>query len=275
MQPMAKVLGQSRTPRREAGLSATSRRLGYRLGPAIWPLAVLALVLIGWSLYARSAQGHVFPTPRATVTGFWHSLLSPANWRATALSWRSLAIGYGVAGALGLPLGLVMGVSRRVDRVLGIYLDIALVTPMIVLMPVVLMAIGVTATAEVVVVIFFALPYVTLPVRNGVRALPQLWFDLARSLCATRSQVWRFILLPGARAGTVHGLRLGLAHALSGLFIVELTLVSIGTGKVIMTDEANFDFGAMIGYIVLVMLQALIVMTGLRYLDRNRRDVAL
>jgi ABC-type nitrate/sulfonate/bicarbonate transport system permease component len=273
MQPMAKLLGQSR-PGQETRASATGG-VGQRLGPAVWPLAVLAVILIGWSLYAQSAQGHVFPTPRATVAGFWHALLSPADWRATVLSWRSLAIGYAVASALGLLLGLVMGMSRRADRVLGIYLDIVLVTPMIVLMPIVLMAIGVTATAEVVVVIFFALPYVTLPVRNGVRAMPQLWFDLAHSLCATRRQVWRFILLPGTRASAVHGLRLGLAHALSGLFIVELTLVSIGTGKVIMADEANFDFGAMIGYIVLVMLQVLIVMTGLRYLDRNRRDVAL
>ena len=182
-----------------------------------------------------------------------------------------MALGYAISVVFGVLLGLLLGSSPRVDKILGIYLDIALVTPMIVMMPLVLIALGVTTTAEVVVVILFALPYVTLPIRDGVRTIPQLWFDLSNSLCATNRQKWRFILLPGARRAITDGLRLGLAHALSGLLIVELTLVSLGIGQVVVTYKAEFAFGSMIGYLGLLMAQILVVMTFISRFDHDNR----
>ena len=242
-----------------------------RLGPVLAPLLVLVGFVVAWQIYARTAGGSLFPTPRETVIGFWDSARSPSIWRDTARSWRALALGYGISVVLGVLFGLLLGSSRRVDKVLGVYLDIALVTPMIVMMPIVLIALGVTATAEVVVVIFFALPYVTLPIRDGVRTMPQLWFDLSRSLCATNPQTWRYILLPGARRAITDGLRLGLAHALSGLLVVEFTLVSLGIGQVVLTYKAEFAFGSMIGYVLFIMVQILIVMTFITRLNRDTR----
>lgn len=238
--------------------------------PVVAPLAVLAVLLVVWSAYARSSGGSLFPTPTQVAVGFWDALTSGHVWSQTMVSWRSLVIGYVLSAVIGIALGLLLGSSRLTDRTLGVYLDIALVTPMIVMMPIVLIALGVTRTAEVVVVMFFSIPYVTLPIRNGVRAMPQLWFDLSRSLCASRLQVWRFILLPGARSVITHGLRLGLAHALSGLLVVEFTLVALGIGQVVLDAKAAFDFGSMIGYLLLVMAQVLVVMGALRLVDRER-----
>lgn len=249
----------------------SSELLTRRVLPVLAPLAVLVVFVLIWSVYAHTAGGSLFPTPIQTVHGFWDSARSSTIWRQTALSWRSLAIGYGISVVGGILFGLLLGVSRPVDRILGIYLDIALVTPMIVMMPIVLIALGVTSTAEVVVVIFFSLPYVTLPIRNGVRSMPQLWFDLSASLCANRRQTWRHILLPGARRAIANGLRLGLAHALSGLLVVEFTLVALGIGQVVLTYKANFELGAMIGYVFLVMAQVLLVMTAITRLDREPR----
>lgn len=237
--------------------------------PVVLPLLVLVVIVAAWSEYAHSNTGTLFPTPSATLSGFTDSLTSGSAWRETLRSWHSLVIGYAIAVAIGLVLGFVLGASRKVDRILGVYLDIALVTPMIVLMPVVLIALGVTARAEETVVVLFAAPYVILPIRTGVRAMPKMWFDLARSMCANRRQTWQMILLPGARSSVVHGLRLGLAHALTGLFVVEFTLVSIGIGNVVLTYKANFDYGGMIGYVLLVMAQVLIVMSLLTKLDRK------
>jgi NitT/TauT family transport system permease protein len=269
-------------------LTNTSARRETRLRAPLWmrvgtdrmwavvaPLCVLAALLGAWSLYARYSPGHLFPTVGATASGFAHSLTSGSDWSATLHSWRTLAIGYGIAVVLGVPLGLTLGRNRLLDRLLGSYLDIALVVPMIVMMPVVLLAVGVTAKAQVVVIVLFALPYVVMPVRNHVRRLPRVWLDLAGTLGASRRRLWQFVLIPGARSGIVLGLRLGLAHALSGLFIAELTLVSLGIGKVILTDQANFDFGPMIGYIFLVMFQVVLVMAALRSLTGAEEEVSL
>jgi ABC-type nitrate/sulfonate/bicarbonate transport system permease component len=266
-------------------LSAPGARSMKRLRAPLWmrlsrtrivlllaPLVVLGVLLGAWAIYAAHSAGHLFPTVGETARGLGHSLVSGSDWSATLRSWRTLAIGYGIAVALGVPLGLTLGRSRNLDRLFGTYLDIALVVPMIVLMPVVLLAVGVTAKAQVVVIVLFALPYVVLPVRNHVRRLPRVWLDLASTLGASRIRLWRFVLFPGARSGIVLGLRLGLAHALSGLFIAELTLISLGIGQVILADQSNFDFGPMIGYIIIVMAQVVIVMALLRSMDTGEEE---
>lgn len=246
-----------------------------RVAQVLLPLAVLGAIAIAWTFYAATAEGHVFPTVSETVRGFWETLTSGADWRATLVSWRSLAIGYAVAAVAGIALGLLLGVSRIADRLFGVYLDLMLVVPMIVIMPIVLIALGVTAKAEVVVIIFFAVPYVALPTRTVVREMPQLWFDVFASLGANRARLWRYLLVPGSRAGIVHGLRLGLAHALSGLFVVELTLVALGVGNVILQYRGQFEFGKMIGYIGLLMLQVLVVMSLINRVDRSSEVTSL
>lgn len=269
-------------------LSNIGARSGKQLRAPLWmrlgktqliavvaPLCVLGVLLAAWAIYAAHSAGHLFPTVGSTVSGVGSAITSGSDWSATLRSWRTLAIGYGIAVALGIPLGLTLGRNRTVDRLLGTYLDIALVVPMIVLMPVVLLAIGITATAQVVVIVLFALPYVVLPIRNHVRRMPRVWLDLASTLGASKPQQWRFFLLPGARSGIILGLRLGLAHALSGLFIAELTLLSLGIGQVILADQSSFDFGPMIGYIVVVIAQVVIVMAALRSLDRGEGQVEL
>jgi ABC-type nitrate/sulfonate/bicarbonate transport system permease component len=244
---------------------------GPWLVPVLAPLVVLALLVTAWQLYAQTLGGALFPTPSDTVNGFWESARSGSVWRETAISWRALAIGYGVSVVLGVTFGLLLGLNRWVDRVFGVFLDISIVTPMIVVMPIVLIALGVNATAQVVVVIFFSMPYVTLPVRNGVRTMPQLWFDLSKMLCLSRLQTWRYVVLPGARGPITNGLRLGLAHALTGLLVVEFTLVALGIGGVVLNYRAQFLFGEMFGYLLLVMVQIVIVMTLINRLYGNAR----
>jgi NitT/TauT family transport system permease protein len=263
-------LGDGRsTLRRGKSSSVLSGRSWFV--PVLAPLVVLALVVSAWQLYAQTLGGVLFPTPADTVSGFWESARSGSVWRKTAISWRSLAIGYGVSVVLGVTLGLLLGLNRRVDKVFGVFLDISIVTPMIVVMPIVLMALGINATAQVVVVIFFSMPYVTLPIRNGVRTMPQLWFDLSQMLCASRSQTWRYVVLPGARGAISNGLRLGLAHALTGLLVVEFTLVALGIGGVVLNYQAQFLFGQMFGYLFLVMAQIVILMTLINRLYGNAR----
>lgn len=238
------------------------------------PLVVLAVLVAVWWWYATFFGGALFPGPGEAARGFWTTATSGDVWAHTAKSWRSFAIGYCVSAVLGTAIGILMGTNRWIDNVFGVYLDIAIVTPMIVMLPIVLIALGITAVSEVVVIVFFAIPYVIMPVRNGVRGLPSLWFDLSRMLCASRRQTWRYVLLPGARRPIVDGLRLGLAHALSGMMIVELTLVAIGIGQVVLNYQAQFEFGDMFGYLFLVMLQVVIALTLVNRLYESSRKEA-
>lgn len=237
----------------------------------VLPAAVAAIVVAAWQLDVSTLHTSLVPTPTNVARGFWTSMTSSADWAESATSWLSLAIGYAISAVGGVAIGVLLGWKRGLDRTLGVYVDLAMVVPEIVMMPIILIALGVTRKAEVVVIIMFSAPYVIMPIRNGVRALPAAWIDLSMSLCATRRQLWRHVLLPGSREVIAAGLRIGLGHALTGLLVVELTLVSLGIGKVVTDYQSAYEFGPMFGYILLVMCQVFVIMGLISLVEAKSR----
>ncbi|MFN3651198.1 MAG: ABC transporter permease [Armatimonadota bacterium] len=78
------------------------------------PLGVFAVLLVAWSvvsalgIYPKSA----FPPPQAVLEGFAHEVRSGRMLTDVAASLWRVAIGFGVAVALSVPVGLWMGHSR-------------------------------------------------------------------------------------------------------------------------------------------------------------------
>lgn len=239
--------------------------------PVALPVGVAIVVVAAWQIYVATVNASLVPTPVTVAEGFWSAATTSGDWSATGRSWLSLAMGFGIAAVGGVILGLLLGWNRALDRSIGVYVDIALVMPEIVLMPIILIALGVTMRAEVAVIVLFSAPYVIMPIRNGVRSMPREWLDLYKSLCATRPQVWRHLLLPASREMIGTGLRIGLGHALTGLLIVELTLVALGIGNVVIGYQSAYDFGSMFGYILLVMCQVFLLMGLISLIEARSR----
>jgi NitT/TauT family transport system permease protein len=171
------------------------------------------------------------------------------------------------AVVIGVPLGLIMGRSRTVDGSAGALVDVMMVTPMVVVMPIVLMALGLTRQSQAVVVLLFALPYVAVPCRTGVRGIDRGLIEMSHSFGAREWQLWRDILLPGATPAVVTGLRLGFGQAITGMVVVELTLLSIGIGNVLLSYQHSFQAAKMFALIGLVVVESVIVLGALRLLE--------
>jgi ABC-type nitrate/sulfonate/bicarbonate transport system permease component len=233
------------------------------------PLAVLAVLVAAWQSYASRSGNFLMPRPLGFVRAIPEVLGSGEAWRALAASDVSLAIGYGIAVGVGIPLGLTMARSRLAHRVLGPYLDIAIVVPMAVMMPVVLMALGLTRQAQVAVVVLFAVPFIVVATRDGARTMRAEWTDMARVFGAGELQLWRRVLLPGSVGAIVAGLRLGFAQALTGLVTVELTLIALGIGKQMIVYQSHFQSAQLFVFVALLMAQSVAVLSLLRLLEQR------
>lgn len=246
-----------------------SRPLGTLYRQVVLPLAVLAAVLLGWQAYAQRRGSFLMPSP-ADVAGAVPGVLGSGSvWDALATSDLSLLMGYAVSVVVGIPVGLLMARNRWADRVLAPYLDIAIVVPMAVMMPVVLIALGLTRQAQVVVIVLFALPFVVVSTRAGARTLPPEWTEMARVFGAGELTTWRRVLLPGSVSSIVTGLRLGFAQALTGLVTVELTLIALGIGRQLVLFQSHFESAALLAFVALLMAQSVLVMSLLGWLERR------
>jgi NitT/TauT family transport system permease protein len=244
---------------------------GYILASP-WTYRLLTLVIIGtvWEVYASRAKLLLVPTFSATVVGVGELLVDPDTWRAFALSNQALVVGFAISVVFGLLLGLGAARYRRVEGFLDPYLSILLVTPMAALIPILIMALGIQSLASrVFLVIVFSIPVVIVNTRAGVRQVDPGLIEMATSFGAREREIWRKILLPGALPAIMTGIRLGLGRAVTGMVIIELLMVAVGIGGLILRYQGQFEAGLLYGVVVLVVLEALILVSIVRVIERR------
>jgi NitT/TauT family transport system permease protein len=204
-------------------------------------LAFLAL----WQWAAWVPVSFNFPTPWATFLALADLLRSGALLQATATSLQSLALGFGAAVLIGVPLGLVMGVVRGVGRVARIYLDLLIALPTAALIPPVILSFGISIASSAVIVFVFSAPFITMNAYGGVRdARPRL-IEMARAFGATWGRLFTRVIVPSAMPMILAGMRLGLSRAFLGLIVAELLLSPFGLGKLIMNSRSMFEHDKM------------------------------
>ena len=242
---------------------------GYVLGSA-WTYRLLVLVVVGsaWELYATRAKLLLVPTFTGTLRGVGQLILDPKVWKAFLISNQALIVGFGIAVVFGILLGLGAARYRRVEGFVDPYLSILLVTPMAALIPILIMSLGVQSLASrVFLVVVFAIPVVIVNSRAGVRQVDPGLIEMATSFGAGEREIWRKILLPGALPAIMTGVRLGLGRAVTGMVIIELLMVAAGIGGLILNYQGKFQANLLYGVIVLVVLEALILVSLVRVIE--------
>jgi len=147
------------------------------------------------------------------------------------------------------------------------YLSILLVTPMAALIPIIIMATGLGLGSRTLVVFTFALATITINTRAGVRMVEPGWIEMARAFGATERQLWRRVLLRGARPAVLMGLRLGLIRAVSGMVTMELLLVAVGVGRLINDFQGNLEGAEMYATVLVVVAEAVLLTQVFRKLE--------
>ncbi|MGV9881190.1 ABC transporter permease [Streptomyces sp. NPDC003006] len=261
-----------RSPGAQAGPCPARRsgRLRRFLGMNL-PYQLLTFVIFaaGWELYARARGGLLLPgfteTVRATV-----ELLGEAElWQALYVSNQALLLGFALAVAVGVPVGIALGRFRRFERYADVYLNILLVTPMAALIPLLVMSVGVGPVSRIVLVTLFSVVMVIVNSRTGVRQVDPALVEMARSFGADERRIWTRILLPAALPAIMTGIRLGLGRAVTGMVLVELLMVSDGLGGLILTYRGLLKAPPLYGTIVIILAEALILFSAAHWAERR------
>jgi ABC-type nitrate/sulfonate/bicarbonate transport system permease component len=241
------------------------RRVG-RIAAVVLPITVAAAGATAWQVAATAGTGGsvLIPTFTDFVGAVVHLLGSPSFWSAVWTSQSALLVGFAIAVAVGVPLGLYVGRHATLDGLLSGYLDIAVVTPTAVFMPLVIVVLGPTFSARVVVIVVFALPFIVVPCRTGSATVPAPLVAMTRSYGGSTGAVWREVVLPASVPAIFTGLRQGFAHALTGMIIIELTFLAVGIGRLIQDSQAQFDAASVFAVTFLIIAEGVVLMALLQ-----------
>ncbi len=203
----------------------------------------LGLVLGVWTLATASGlvPGRILPAPDAVGAALlesWRSgALLPALLRSALRGLGGYAIGVGI----GIPLGVGLAQSRPLDAALG-NLSVALqALPSACWFPLALIWFGPSETAVRFVTVTGAAPAVALAVRSGIRNLPPLISQAAKTLGARGWRLGWHVLLPASLPACLTGMRQGWAFAWRTLMAAELLSQGLAPGLGSLLKQGQTD----------------------------------
>jgi len=139
-------------------------------------------------------------------------------------------LGYSAAIASGVPLGLALGASARVRAFIRPLVDFFRPIPPLAWVPLAIPWFGIGVTAAAFIIFLGAFFPLVLNSAAGVNTLDPVYVDAARTLDASRLQIWTKVLVPGAMPCILTGLRVALGIAWMTLVAAEYTDVREGYG---------------------------------------------
>jgi NitT/TauT family transport system permease protein len=217
-------------------------------------IVAVALCLCAWEIFARSGNATTLTPPLALIGQTLVRVAADGSLAINTLYTLSrVFIALGIAFAMAVPLGLLMGRSRFSERFFVPIVNILLPIPSLAWIPLFVLWFGIGETATICVVVYAASFPLICNVWAGVRAVPPLWVRAATIMGAGRPKLLRSVVWPAALAYTLTGLRLAHGRAWIGVIGGEmLASPAHGLGQVLFNAKEFLNASAMMSVLIVI-----------------------
>lgn len=221
----------------------------------LWRLWFFVLVLVLWWVLSDGSTSTFFPPLREIVASL-HELWIVGD--AHGELWSSLghfAIGYPLAGLLGVGIGALLWRFHRVGDAVSPVLYFVYVVPTAALLPAIVALMGIGSSMKVTIIVLAAIWPTLLNTLDGMRGVDPVKLDTARVLHMSSARTVRTVVLPGAMPQIMAGLRHSLQIAVIMMVVSELIASRAGIGFFILDAQQRFAMTEMwTGIIVLAVV---------------------
>jgi ABC-type nitrate/sulfonate/bicarbonate transport system permease component len=222
----------------------------------IAPLLAIAGALGLWELLTRSGilNPHHVPPMTDTVAELAQLLQESSFWSAVGSTLQGWALGLGIAAALAIPLGILIGSSATAYRAVRFVVEFLRPIPSVALVPLAVLIYGVGLESKVFLAAFASFWPLFVQTLYGVQDVDPVATDTARSFGLNGFERLFRIKLPSAVPYIATGLRISSSVALILAVTAEIVIGSAGLGREINIARQG---GA------IELMYALIITTGL------------
>jgi NitT/TauT family transport system permease protein len=264
-----------RRPRRTPALFAIRAPISRR---ARWTLIALSIgvPVAGWLVLA--ASGSVSPTFLPSPVAVWSAGVEMARTGQllgdTWASVRRVLEGFGLAVAVSVPLGIVMGSFRAGQAFLEPVIGLLRYLPASAFIPLLIIWLGLGEPSKVAILFIGTVFFNTLMTADAVRLVPGALIDVSYTLGARRGEVLRKVIVPHALPGMLDAMRVNAAAAWNFVVVAELVASENGLGYRIVRAQRFLQTDRIFAVLVVIGVIGLGIDLALRLLrDRIGRWV--
>ena len=222
-----------------------------------------------WEIVGLTGTVEIFPPFHKVLLTMAEVVTSEEFQQALLITGEAWALGLGLAILIGIPIGVLMGMSRAAERLLGVWVNILISAPLTAVVPALIPLLGIGQTTVVVTVFLFAVFIIVIDTEAGVRRANRTLIEMARSFGATRGQIWRKVLILAALPEILAGLRLGVIRATKGVVIGQLIAALLGFGEIFEFYIQNFLIEPFWALVLVIFAIAYILSEAVAKLERR------
>lgn len=232
-------------------------------------LASMAVVVGAWEFVGRRTSPLFLSYPSAVMKAGARMIASGELVGALASSLQTVVIGFFIAGVAGIVLGLLIGRYRVVDAATDWLINALYATPLVAVIPLVILWLGLGDIAKLFVVTILSVFPVVINTAAGVRNVPRALIDVGTAFAASERQVFLKIILPSAVPYMMTGLRLAIGRAIIGMVVAEFFTAITGLGALIVKYGNRYDTASMFVPILTLMLLGILLTSLVRRAEEH------
>ncbi|MPZ37092.1 MAG: ABC transporter permease subunit [Rhizobiales bacterium] len=243
--------------------------------PPIWQRSAfyrygfLIVILLLWEILGPLVNPIFFSYPSKIAVAFVNLTLSGELIYYLLQSLQVLFYGLSFAIVIGIPLAVLMARVKPVDWALELPVNALYATPMVALVPILVLWFGIYMTAKIIVVFLFAVFPILINTYQGVRECDKNLLEVARSFRSSEWQTWKEVLLPFAVPYIAAGIRLAIGRGLVGMVIAEFYTTISGLGYMITRYANIFEMDKTFVPVILLMFLGVTLTALLKRLERR------
>lgn len=215
----------------------------------------LALAAV-WQLVSSLGIVHdyLFPSPAHVARRLWELGADGMLWPSIrATLWR-MALGFSISAAIGLSIGLLMGVNRVINGCLrSLFLGLQTL-PTAAWVPIALLLFGLSDRGIYFVIVMSSVAAVAIATSSGILNIPPLYLRAARTLGTPAYAMPYRVIIPAALPSIVTGIKLGWTLGWHGVVSAELIKSSVGLGYLLYMGRELNDASQVLAIMLLTIL---------------------
>lgn len=194
-------------------------------------LSIVMIFVFWWFVTEREYfPAVILPPIEAVAASFLRQLESGQLFYDVFVSLIRVVKGFSIAAILGIFLGLLMGVSKTINRFFVLPFNSIRQIPIIAWIPLIILWCGIGELSKVVIIVLGAFFPVLVNTIFGIAQVPKDYIEVGRLFRLSRWRMFTQIYLPSAIPAIFEGLKLGLSNSWTVVVAAEIIAASSGIG---------------------------------------------
>jgi NitT/TauT family transport system permease protein len=259
---------QSAPTENELGAAPEVEEIGPppRARSFVWIVRLISIITVvgAWEVFGRRVNPLFMSYPTAVLKAGAVMISSGELLAALESSLLTLVMGFAIASVIGITLGLLIGRYKFVDAATDWMVNALYATPLVALIPLVILWFGLGDAAKLFIVSILAVFPVLINTAAGVRNVPRALIDVGTAFAADERQTFVKIIIPAVIPYVMTGLRLGIGRSIIGMVVAEFFTAITGLGALIVKYGNQYDTASMFVPIFILMLLGILLTSMVR-----------